>query len=85
MPSKWSAFTYFRCAQAFNFRYFGCHMFMEPFLIIRDPDLIKQICVKDFDAFSEHRTLVGKEAEPLVPRTLFSSTGMLLAEISSKF
>lgn len=49
---------------------------MEPVIMIRDPDLIKQICVRDFDSFSEHRTHSAVKAEPLVPKTLFASNGM---------
>lgn len=44
--------------------------------MLRDPELIKQICMKDFDYFSEHRDLIPEGAEPIVPRTLFASDGM---------
>lgn len=47
----------------------------NPMLIINDPDLIKQITIKDFDHFTERRLLFDKNAEPLIARSLPSLTG----------
>lgn len=47
-------------------------------LFIRDPDLIKQITVKDFDIFPEHRLIVDEDDDPLWGKNLFSSRGMFL-------
>lgn len=36
------------------FRYVGYFQFATPMLILRDPKLVKQICVKDFEIFPQH-------------------------------
>lgn len=43
--------------------------------MIRDPDLIKQIAVKDFDHFTNHRTPIDEEVDPLFGRALFNMKG----------
>lgn len=48
---------------------------MTPVLIIRDLELIKQILVKDFDHFLDHRGFIPEDAEPLFGKNLFSLTG----------
>lgn len=42
-------------------------------LAIRDPELIKQITVKDFEHFLDHRSLI--EVGPLFGKSLFMLTG----------
>lgn len=55
-------------------RYIGIYGLMqEPVLLLKDPDLIKQITVKDFDAFPQHKTIVDEDADPLWGKHLFSS------------
>lgn len=43
--------------------------------MIRDPDLIKQIAIKDFDHFTNHRTIIDEEVDPLFGRALFNIKG----------
>ncbi|XP_055529182.1 probable cytochrome P450 9f2 [Wyeomyia smithii] len=47
-----------------------------PMYVIRDPELIKRIGVKDFDHFMDHRALFGKDhadnSSMLFPKTLFA-------------
>ncbi|KAF2899545.1 hypothetical protein ILUMI_06619 [Ignelater luminosus] len=57
-------------------RYVGFYQFTTPVLLIRDPDLIKQITVKDFDVFPEHRTFASDEVDPLWSRNLFAIQGL---------
>lgn len=53
-------------------RYFGMFQFKSPLLVIRDPDLIKQLAVKDFDHFSNHRDFIfNEDVEPLMGKSLF--------------
>jgi cytochrome P450 family 9 len=40
-----------------------------------DPELIKQITIKDFDHFVDHRTQIDTEIDPLFSRNLFSING----------
>lgn len=39
-----------------------------PVYMIRDPELVKQIAVKDFDHFANHRFEVSDETDPLLGR-----------------
>ncbi|KAJ8928373.1 hypothetical protein NQ314_019104 [Rhamnusium bicolor] len=50
-------------------RYFGLYQFVKPILILKDPDLIKQITVKDFDHFTDHRSFASED--PLWTKNLF--------------
>lgn len=44
--------------------------------MIRDLDLIKQICIKDFDSFPEHQALTTEEdLDPLWFNNLFATKG----------
>jgi cytochrome P450 family 9 len=42
---------------------------------IRDPELIKQIAIKDFDHFPQHRMIMNPESDPLFMKSLFALTG----------
>ncbi|RZC42249.1 p450 domain containing protein, partial [Asbolus verrucosus] len=55
-----------------NSRYCGMYQFLKPTLILRDPDLIKQITVKDFAHFLNHQNLIPEDADPLWSKNLFS-------------
>ncbi|KAJ8928369.1 hypothetical protein NQ314_019100 [Rhamnusium bicolor] len=55
--------------------YFGTYQFVKPILLLKDPDLIKQIAVKDFDHFTDHRTLVPENIDPLWGRNLLTLKG----------
>ncbi|EAT33123.1 AAEL014603-PA [Aedes aegypti] len=54
---------------------------LTPFFVIRDPELIKQIAVKDFDHFMDHRPFFGESAESeehpyaLFKRVIFALNG----------
>lgn len=39
-----------------NDKFFGIFMFHKPSLIIKDPEMIKQILVKDFNSFMNHHS-----------------------------
>lgn len=47
----------------------------KPTLVLRDPELIKQMIVKDFDHFTDHTTMIHEDVEPLWSRNLFSLKG----------
>ncbi|KAJ8928366.1 hypothetical protein NQ314_019097 [Rhamnusium bicolor] len=53
-------------------RYFGLYQFTKPVLIVKDVDLIKQITVKDFDHFTDHRSIIPENADPLWNKNLFA-------------
>lgn len=54
-------------------RYVGFYQFTIPVLLLKDPELIKQVCIKDYDAFSERRPLIPEGAEPLWTHNIFAS------------
>ncbi|CAG9860276.1 unnamed protein product [Phyllotreta striolata] len=56
-------------------RYSGMYQFTTPTLVIRDLELIKRICVKDFDHFVDHRSFVSEEADPTFGKNIFSLKG----------
>jgi cytochrome P450 family 9 len=66
-----------------NERYCGIYQFITPTLMLRDPDLIKQITIKDFDHFLDHRSLVPEESDPLFGKNLFSLTGQKWRDMRS--
>nr|WDY85985.1 cytochrome P450 9Z213 [Pagiophloeus tsushimanus] len=64
-----------------NSRYSGFYQFTTPTLLIRDPELIKEITVKEFDHFTDHRSFVDPEADPLWGRNLLSLKGQRWREM----
>ncbi|KAF5305912.1 hypothetical protein FQR65_LT07523 [Abscondita terminalis] len=61
-------------AQSNGKRYVGCYQFLKPTLYIRDPQLIEQITVKDFNYFSDHNLTASKSTDPLWAHNLLSLT-----------
>lgn len=55
----------------------------NPLYVINDPDLIKQITIKDFDHFTERRQLLDKNAEPLIARSLANLNGQKWRDMRS--
>uniref|UniRef100_A0A182S4Z3 Cytochrome P450 n=1 Tax=Anopheles funestus TaxID=62324 RepID=A0A182S4Z3_ANOFN len=55
---------------------FGMFDLINPVFVVRDPDLIKQIAVKDFDHFVNHRPIFGsnldRDSIALFGKTLFA-------------
>lgn len=49
----------------------GVFELRNPITMIRDPELVKQIGVKDFDHFQNHRAPIDEHADPLFGRVLF--------------
>uniref|UniRef100_A0A6V7M0G0 Cytochrome P450 n=1 Tax=Bracon brevicornis TaxID=1563983 RepID=A0A6V7M0G0_9HYME len=53
-------------------KYVGFYDFHQPVIMIRDPELIRSITVKNFDHFVNHRTLVDPDVDALFGGNLFS-------------
>ncbi|XP_039754118.1 probable cytochrome P450 9f2 [Pararge aegeria] len=65
-----------RVYQAFpGERYVGYIEGTMPILIIRDPELIKSITIKDFDHFVDHKEFFSEEVEPLFGGSLIMMKG----------
>lgn len=39
--------------------------FMTPVFLVRDPQLIKKMAVKDFDYFMDHRVIISEDVDSL--------------------
>lgn len=57
-------------------RYVGYIEGIAPIILIRDPEIIKMITVKDFDHFVNHREFFSEDIEPLFGGSLFMMKGM---------
>lgn len=51
--------------------FFGLFEYTAPVYIIRNPELIKKIGIKDFDHFTNHRVAFDTEVEPIFGRVMF--------------
>nr|UZE89907.1 cytochrome P450 CYP9GP3 [Chrysoperla zastrowi sillemi] len=51
---------------------YGIVQFRNPALMIKDPDLLKQVLIKDFDHFRNHSNVLGEE-DSVLTRNLFIS------------
>ncbi|KAJ3645281.1 hypothetical protein Zmor_022947 [Zophobas morio] len=71
-PAEMIEMVYKMCP---NTRYSGCYQFFLPTLVLKDPDLIKQITVKDFDHFEDHRNLIQEDSDPLWTKNIFALNG----------
>jgi cytochrome P450 family 6 len=54
-------------------KYGGTYMFTKPVFIFRDPDIIKNVLVKDFSSFHDRGVFVDEELEPLTGHLVFLS------------
>lgn len=50
-------------------------MFRQPILIVRDPELIRQIMIKDFDHFANRKGIIDPETDPLFGKSLVNLKG----------
>ncbi|KAL1488807.1 hypothetical protein ABEB36_014603 [Hypothenemus hampei] len=64
-----------------NEKYVGLYNFQSPVLMFRDPELFKEIAIKDFDHFTDHAPFVDPEADPLWSKNLLSLKGERWKEI----
>ncbi|XP_012529711.2 cytochrome P450 9e2-like [Monomorium pharaonis] len=55
-------------------KYFGIYLITKPTFLVRDPELIKSILVKDFEAFQNRRGF-SDLSDPLFAKNLFSLRG----------
>ncbi|KAJ8953901.1 hypothetical protein NQ318_019141 [Aromia moschata] len=62
-------------------RYSGMYSFIVPLLIVKDPDLIKRVTVKDFDHFTDHLTFIAPEFDTLWSKNLFALKGQKWREM----
>ncbi|XP_076293752.1 cytochrome P450 9e2-like [Lasioglossum baleicum] len=58
-----------------DLKYFGFYNLVAPIIVIRDPELITSIAVKNFDHFTDHVGFVNEEMDPLMGKNLFALRG----------
>lgn len=63
------------CLIYFNFSVSGRFDLRRPGYIQRDPDMIKQIAVKDFDHFEDHQSVMNEEVDKITACSLFLLKG----------
>ena len=56
-------------------KYAGIYDFSKPVLLLRDPELIKMVTVKDFEYFLDHRIIITEDSEPTLGKGLFNLQG----------
>ncbi|CAO1441593.1 unnamed protein product [Diamesa hyperborea] len=61
----------------------GFFEFRNPVVMVRDPKIIKQLAVKEFDHFMDHRQLITEEMDPLFGKALFSIRGQKWRDMRS--
>ncbi|XP_055699431.1 uncharacterized protein LOC129799506 [Phlebotomus papatasi] len=64
-------------------KFYGIFEFRRPLFLVRDPELIKQIAVKDFDHFLDHRLNLDETHDPLFGRNLLSLKGQRWKDMRS--
>nr|XP_031837183.1 cytochrome P450 9e2-like [Nomia melanderi] len=58
-----------------NARYVGAMDFSIPAILIRDPELVRELGVKYFEHFPDHRSVPNEEMDPIFGKNVFSLTG----------
>ncbi|KAG4078872.1 hypothetical protein HA402_007422 [Bradysia odoriphaga] len=53
----------------------GFFNFMTPIYLIRDPEILKHISIKEFDSFEDHKFIIDSEVDSLFGQTLFLMKG----------
>lgn len=57
---------YLALSQYFFRRFFGIFEFTRPLYVIRDLDLLKQIEIKEFNSFTNHRAFISEESKDIL-------------------
>ncbi|CAB3244134.1 unnamed protein product [Arctia plantaginis] len=54
-----------------NLKFLGTHQFYQRTLVVRDPELIRRVCVNDFQHFTDRGFFFNKDVDPLAGSVLF--------------
>ncbi|CAG9860683.1 unnamed protein product [Phyllotreta striolata] len=66
-------------------RYYGAYLFNYPILVVKDPDLIKEITIRDFEHFEDHSAWLPEQSDPLWNQNLFSLKGQKWKDLRNFF
>jgi len=64
-------------------KYVGMFDMTNPVIVLRDPELIKSIALKNFDLFPHHRSFIEEDQDPLFGKNLFSLKGERWRQVRS--
>ncbi|XP_020280583.1 cytochrome P450 9e2-like [Pseudomyrmex gracilis] len=64
-------------------KYIGLFDGMNPIVMIRDPELIKTVGVKQFESFTDHRAFIDEANDPMFGKNLFSLRGEKWKDVRS--
>ncbi|XP_032682976.1 cytochrome P450 9e2-like [Odontomachus brunneus] len=56
-------------------KYIGLMDMATPLVLLRDPELIRDVMVKDFEHFPDHRTIASEDIDPLFGKNVFALRG----------
>jgi cytochrome P450 family 9 len=56
-------------------KYGGLYQLMNPVLLLRDPEFIKMVTIKDFEHFLDRQFLISEDGEPMFGKALFFLQG----------
>jgi hypothetical protein len=63
------------CRKLDGYKYGGAFKFRQPLLLIRDPEIVKSVLVKDFNSFHDNDVELDPDVDPLFGRNPFLLTG----------
>lgn len=66
-----------------NLKYYGMMDFNTPTILLKDLDLIKDICIKNFDNNPNHKSFVDERMDPIISQNIFSLKNERWREVRS--
>lgn len=70
--------------EKFDAPYFGLYALTKPVLVLKDPELIKRILIKDFRTFSDRMFVANEKIDPIFANTLLVIKNPLWKTLRSK-
>lgn len=64
-------------------KYIGLMMINTPIIILKDPELIKDIFVKNFDSCTDHKSFIDERLDPILGKNILSLCGDRWREVRS--
>lgn len=64
-------------------KYIGCMMINTPIILLKDPELIKDVYVKNFDSCPDHQSFIDERMDPILGKNVFSLKGDRWREVRS--
>ncbi|XP_059610759.1 probable cytochrome P450 9f2 [Phlebotomus argentipes] len=61
----------------------GLFEFRKPIIVVLDPEIAKQLAIKEFDSFTDHQPFFSQDVDPLIGNTLFHLKGQKWKDMRS--